>query len=267
MGTTADEEDDADDETRDPPGAHSMQRTDVAAKGTPVRNPLDGATHTSRDPGRTEPLPLPRHQPSPSSLSSDHQRAAAPILLTLKPSKPLRPHDRSDVTTTDAEEDENKTRHTPTAAPARGTPRLVSEKKKRERRAHAPIPGDTPQTFAHLVLPHALVPRAPSSGGHNGQKYAQDVLLFNLVTLEWETKPIHGVPPAGRGYHITVLHDSRLIISGGYDGHTHFGDLHALELASCAYLPQVTAFEVDEKSARAIPDEPADAVPPQPSRI
>ena len=51
-----------------------------------------------------------------------------------------------------------------------------------------------------------------------GQKYAQDVLLFNLgnallashvgpwltlsqpVTLEWETKPIHGVPPAGRGY-------------------------------------------------------------------
>jgi hypothetical protein len=40
---------------------------------------------------------------------------------------------------------------------------------------------------------------------------------------------------------IAVLHDSRILVSGGYDGHVHFGDLHALELASCAYLPQVVS--------------------------
>ncbi|KAI5455175.1 hypothetical protein NCC49_002444 [Naganishia albida] len=94
-------------------------------------------------------------------------------------------------------------------------------------------------------------------GGHDGQRYAQDVLLFNLVTLSWETKPIYGVPPAGRGYHTAVLHDSRILISGGYDGHLHFGDLYALELASCAYLPQVTTFEIDEIGKRdndAIPE-------------
>ena len=36
-----------------------------------------------------------------------------------------------------------------------------------------------------------------------------------------------------------VLDDSRILVSGGYDGYVHVGDLHALELASCAHLPQV----------------------------
>lgn len=92
------------------------------------------------------------------------------------------------------------------------------------------------------------------------------LIVRHIVTLSWESKPLYGTPPAGRGYRkfclrtslqmppstnacvirfsqtdVAVLHDSRLLISGGYDGHVHFGDLYALELASCAYLPQVVS--------------------------
>ncbi|WWD06222.1 hypothetical protein V865_004308 [Kwoniella europaea PYCC6329] len=83
-------------------------------------------------------------------------------------------------------------------------------------------------------------------GGHNGQTYAQDVLLFNLVTLQWETKSPKGVIPPGRGYHVALLHDARIFISGGYNGESVFDDLWTLDLSAGAYLPQVTTFEVDE---------------------
>lgn len=80
-------------------------------------------------------------------------------------------------------------------------------------------------------------------GGHNGQTYAQDVLLFNLTTLAWESKAPHGVPPPGRGYHVAVLHDARIFISGGYNGVNVFDDLWALDLGAGAYLPQVVSRE------------------------
>ncbi|WWD22802.1 hypothetical protein CI109_107296 [Kwoniella shandongensis] len=83
-------------------------------------------------------------------------------------------------------------------------------------------------------------------GGHNGQTYAQDVLLFNLVTLQWESKVPRGVAPPGRGYHVALLHDARIFISGGYNGESVFDDLWTLDLSAGAYLPQVTTFEVDE---------------------
>ncbi|WVO16085.1 hypothetical protein L204_103751 [Cryptococcus depauperatus] len=83
-------------------------------------------------------------------------------------------------------------------------------------------------------------------GGHNGQSYAQDVLLLNLVNLEWETKIPQGVHPPGRGYHVALLHDARIFISGGYNGDTVFDDFWVLDLSASAYLPQVTTFEVDE---------------------
>lgn len=85
-------------------------------------------------------------------------------------------------------------------------------------------------------------------GGHNGQTYAQDVLLFNLTTLAWESKVPKGVPPPARGYHVAVLHDARIFISGGYNGVAVFDDLWALDLGAGAYLPQVTTFEVNEQS-------------------
>jgi N-acetylneuraminic acid mutarotase len=85
-----------------------------------------------------------------------------------------------------------------------------------------------------------------------GHKYTQEVLLFNLVSLSWETKPIYGKLPVGRGYHATVLHDHRLVVIGGYNGYSHFDTMISLDLASHSYLPQVTSFSVDEVSKRLI---------------
>ncbi|KAI8373824.1 hypothetical protein BD560DRAFT_88975 [Blakeslea trispora] len=82
-------------------------------------------------------------------------------------------------------------------------------------------------------------------GGHDGKRYSQEVLLFNLVTMSWEVRKIYGSPPNPRGYHTTVLYDSRLYVLGGYDGKNVFDDVHMLELSACAYLPQITNFEID----------------------
>jgi hypothetical protein len=56
---------------------------------------------------------------------------------------------------------------------------------------------------------------------------------------------VYGVAPNPRGYHTTVLYDSRLYVLGGYDGKNVFDDVHMLELSACAYLPQITNFEID----------------------
>lgn len=59
------------------------------------------------------------------------------------------------------------------------------------------------------------------------------------VTLQWETKHTRGLPPPGRGYHVALLHDARIFISGGYNGVSVFDDLWVLDLSAGAYLPQV----------------------------
>ncbi|KAI8380599.1 hypothetical protein EDC96DRAFT_491528 [Choanephora cucurbitarum] len=82
-------------------------------------------------------------------------------------------------------------------------------------------------------------------GGHDGSRYSNDVLLLNLVTMSWETRKIYGGAPSPRGYHTAVLHDSRLYVFGGYDGRHVFEDVYMLELSACAYLPQITNFEID----------------------
>ncbi|KAI8336807.1 hypothetical protein BC941DRAFT_353729 [Chlamydoabsidia padenii] len=82
-------------------------------------------------------------------------------------------------------------------------------------------------------------------GGHDGYHYSNDVILLNLVTMTCETKKMYGTPPGPRGYHTTVLHDSRLYVLGGYDGKHVFDDLYTLDLSSCAYLPQITNFDID----------------------
>lgn len=64
--------------------------------------------------------------------------------------------------------------------------------------------------------------------------------MLNLVTMNWERCKIGGGPPKGRGYHSAILHDSRVYVLGGYDGTEVFGDMWVLELATLAYLPQVT---------------------------
>jgi len=82
-------------------------------------------------------------------------------------------------------------------------------------------------------------------GGHDGSQYTNDLLLFNLVSLQYEPRPVKGIAPSARGYHASVLADGRLWLFGGYDARTAHDDVHMLELASSAYLSQVTGFFVN----------------------
>ncbi|EJD43628.1 galactose oxidase [Auricularia subglabra TFB-10046 SS5] len=79
-------------------------------------------------------------------------------------------------------------------------------------------------------------------GGHDSQKYTNELLLFNLITLQWESRPCMGRPPSVRAYQSAFLADSRLFVLGGFDGTSAFDDVHILDLAASAYLPQVTSF-------------------------
>ncbi|KAF7728240.1 hypothetical protein EC973_006521 [Apophysomyces ossiformis] len=109
--------------------------------------------------------------------------------------------------------------------------------------------------WSHMELDHTISRLAHSAtqvgsyvfvvGGHDGGRYSNDTLLFNLVTMSWESRKIYGKGPSPRGYHTAVLYDSRLFILGGYDGRTVFEDIYMLELSACAYLPQITNFEID----------------------
>ena len=99
-------------------------------------------------------------------------------------------------------------------------------------------------------------------GGHDGSSYMADLLLFNLgasylppdpsasshrpaVSLQYEPRQIGGKAPSTRGYHAACLADSRLFIFGGFNGGEVFDDVHVLDLAGAAYLPQVTSFRID----------------------
>lgn len=83
------------------------------------------------------------------------------------------------------------------------------------------------------------------SGGHDGSEYTPELLLFNLVSLQFEPRARLGRAPTPRGYHASLLADSRLFIFGGFNGHDVFDDVHVLDLAAAAYLPQVTSFSID----------------------
>ncbi|KAI9471429.1 hypothetical protein BDB00DRAFT_861864 [Zychaea mexicana] len=92
-------------------------------------------------------------------------------------------------------------------------------------------------------------------GGHDGSKYSNEVLMLNLVSMNWELRTVYGTPFTPRGYHTAVLHDSRLYVLGGYNGKNVFDDVYILELAACAYLSQITNFELEPPiSDRAVDD-------------
>ncbi len=82
-------------------------------------------------------------------------------------------------------------------------------------------------------------------GGHDSKTYTSEVLTLNLVNLQWEPRKVCGKKPPGRGYHQAWLRDSRLFVHGGFDGKEIFDELHYLDLAACAYLPQITSFSVE----------------------
>jgi hypothetical protein len=46
-------------------------------------------------------------------------------------------------------------------------------------------------------------------------QYVKDVIALNLVTLQFEVKPVAGVPPAARGYATVNLYDNRIFCIGG----------------------------------------------------
>ncbi|KAL5520401.1 hypothetical protein ACEPAG_9625 [Sanghuangporus baumii] len=82
-------------------------------------------------------------------------------------------------------------------------------------------------------------------GGHDGSQYTNELLLFNLVSLQYEPRHTRGIPPSPRGYHAAALADGRLWAFGGYDGRTAHDDVYMLDLASSAYLSQVTGFQIN----------------------
>ncbi|OBZ74514.1 Dynein alpha chain, flagellar outer arm [Grifola frondosa] len=82
-------------------------------------------------------------------------------------------------------------------------------------------------------------------GGHDGSQYTNELLLFNLVSLQYEPRPVAGKPPSPRGYHTAFLADGRIFLIGGYNGAEAYDDVHLLDLAGAAYLPQVTSFRID----------------------
>ena len=56
---------------------------------------------------------------------------------------------------------------------------------------------------------------------------------------------VYGRAPSGRGYHGTILYDSRVIVIGGFDGSEVFGDVMILELAVHAYYSQISHFTIE----------------------
>ena len=101
-------------------------------------------------------------------------------------------------------------------------------------------------------------------GGHNAVEYVSDLLMYNLgkiffnscifyysypsppqVSLQYESRLILGKPPSNRGYHASILADSRIFIFGGFNGQIAFDDVYILDLAAGAYLPQVTSFTME----------------------
>ena len=66
-----------------------------------------------------------------------------------------------------------------------------------------------------------------------------------IVSLNFETRPVAGRPPSARGYHAALQADSRVFIFGGFNGNEVFDDVHLMDLAAAAYLPQVTSFKID----------------------
>ncbi|KAG8215216.1 hypothetical protein J3R82DRAFT_8759 [Butyriboletus roseoflavus] len=108
-------------------------------------------------------------------------------------------------------------------------------------------------TRVSLTLPHRRLSHTSTQvgsylfivGGHDGAAYSSDILFYNLVNLQYEHRPVRGKPLSARGYHVTIVADSRVFVFGGFNGHEVFDDVHILDLAGTAYLPQVMSFLID----------------------
>jgi len=98
----------------------------------------------------------------------------------------------------------------------------------------------TVNPFPRLAHTSTLVgPMIFAFGGHDGSDYVQElnVLKLGAQQMEWIKLQTTGDAPSPRGYHASVLHDSRLFVFGGFDGEKCFDELYMLELGTLAYLP------------------------------
>lgn len=84
-----------------------------------------------------------------------------------------------------------------------------------------------------------------TSVSHIRTVYIQIVQLSPFpVSLAYETKPIAGQPLSSRGYHASLLADSRIFVFGGFNGQDVYEDVHILDLAGSGYLAQVCDLDV-----------------------
>lgn len=61
------------------------------------------------------------------------------------------------------------------------------------------------------------------------------------VSLAFEAKPVAGQLLSPRGYHVSILADSRIFVFGGFNGQDVYEDVYILDLAGSGYLAQVCA--------------------------
>lgn len=93
----------------------------------------------------------------------------------------------------------------------------------------------------HPLTPSPLIRHTP----HHHSLLVAHATPHAAVSLQFEPRRTLGRPPSPRGYHVSLLADSRIFVFGGFNGHDVYDDVHILELAAAAYLPQVTSFKIE----------------------
>jgi hypothetical protein len=78
-----------------------------------------------------------------------------------------------------------------------------------------------------------------TSVSQGGVFSVQLFIYFTPVSLAYETKAVAGQPLSARGYHVSLLADSRVFVFGGFNGQDVYEDVHILDLAGSGYLAQV----------------------------
>jgi len=93
--------------------------------------------------------------------------------------------------------------------------------------------------FAHSTSLLSTLPTLCVFGGHGLTTYTNDLRLINIDprvdVAELKYKKASGEVPSPRGYHTSIMHDSRMHIFGGFDGKKSFKDVFNLDLGIYAH--------------------------------
>ena len=83
-------------------------------------------------------------------------------------------------------------------------------------------------------------------GGGDGKFWLNDLLIFDLMNLEWSTAvETNGVAPAGRLQHSAITFDKKIFVFGGEpDQYRQLNDIFFLDTTTLTWVhPQVTGTE------------------------